>query len=224
MEEGSLRCDLNIFIAPLSSAVHEDEDDDGARRREKLLLGTGHGHRVEVKNLNTLQQVVAATEYEALCQSHLSEAGAPMGRETWTFQIRSDGACPLGGETVCIWARGDAVDYWFMPEPDLHLLVLDEEVLGQGVSLEEFVDAHEPESPERLIEDYGLDGGVADVIVGDPLTIAFFEDTVRAEREDLEKKVRASVDKIDSIPKLLANWLYNILFAILKKSTAKSGL
>ncbi|KAL7547747.1 hypothetical protein ACHAWF_011031, partial [Thalassiosira exigua] len=232
MEEGSLRCDLNVSIAPLSSAAREDEDDergasedDRARRREELPPGTGH--RVEVKNLNSLRQVAAATECEALRQSRLCEAGAPTGRETRTFRTRPAEACPLGGETVCIRAKGDAVDYRFMPEPDLPPLVLDEEVLGPGVSLEEFVNAHEPESledaMERLVEDYGLDGDVADVIAEDPSTIALFEDTVRAAREDLEKKGRAGADEFDSVPKLSANWLCNDLFALLKKSAAKGG-
>ena len=80
MEEGSLRCDLNVSIAPIHN---NDKDDDiicSWERRD--TLPPGNGHRVEVKNLNSLRQIIAATEYEALRQSALALQNIPTGRET----------------------------------------------------------------------------------------------------------------------------------------------
>ena len=54
MEEGSLRCDLNISIAPINgdgAGKHVDGDNPF---QESLPPGTGN--RVEVKNLNSMKQ------------------------------------------------------------------------------------------------------------------------------------------------------------------------
>jgi aspartyl-tRNA(Asn)/glutamyl-tRNA(Gln) amidotransferase subunit B len=53
MEEGSLRCDLNISIAPLESNDNDLVDDDNPFQNS---LPPGTGHRVEVKNLNSMKQ------------------------------------------------------------------------------------------------------------------------------------------------------------------------
>ena len=62
MEEGSLRCDLNVSIAPLleDSVTNNNEDNDILQRA---------GNRVEVKNLNSIRQVQQAAEYEAVRQA-----------------------------------------------------------------------------------------------------------------------------------------------------------
>ena len=53
MEEGSLRCDLNISIAPLESKDNDLMDDDNPFQDS---LPPGTGRRVEVKNLNSMKQ------------------------------------------------------------------------------------------------------------------------------------------------------------------------
>jgi aspartyl-tRNA(Asn)/glutamyl-tRNA(Gln) amidotransferase subunit B len=116
MEEGSLRCDLNVSIAPL---LEDDLDDDGSSSDDNLLDRTGH--RVEVKNLNSIRQVQQAAEYEAIRQAEAVVNGDPTGQETRTFDVKS-------GKTVVMRTKGGAKDYRFMPEPDLPPLVLDNEV------------------------------------------------------------------------------------------------
>lgn len=218
MEEGSLRCDLNVSVAPIANG-----DGGVSGSREELPPGTGR--RVEVKNLNSLRQVAAATEYEALRQSSLSLMGTPTSQETRTFRVKpTSDEHPLGGETVCTRAKGGAVDYRFMPEPDLPPLILDEETLGSNMTLEKFVEGHMPESPEearaRLVEDYVLAEDVADVITRDPPAIALFEQTVATARIELAKTAEddRSEEMLDSLPTLAANWLCNDLFALIKKN------
>ncbi|KAL7533404.1 hypothetical protein ACHAXR_005205 [Thalassiosira sp. AJA248-18] len=220
MEEGSLRCDVNVSIAPISGS------DVSHYSREELPPGTGH--RVEVKNLNSLRQIIAATEYEALRQSLLAQTNTPTGRETRTFHVKSvSDIHPLGGETFCIRAKGDAIDYRFMPEPDLPPLILDAETLGCDLSLEEFVEKNAPESLEeakaRLLNEYGLAQDVVDVITGDPPAIALFEQTVETARKELVAVEDEGSDKSDLIPILAANWLCNDLFALVKKTAVKGA-
>ena len=229
MEEGSLRCDLNVSIAPIVDYESEDTS-NSIDNRQELPFNTGE--RVEVKNLNSLRQIIAATEYEALRQSKLAQSSIPTGRETrtWTIKPTSE-AYPLGGETFCIRAKGDAIDYRFMPEPDLPPLVLDGETLGYGtdynMSLEEYIEMHMPESAEdaksRLVSEYGLTEDIATVITGDPPAIALFELTVKTAKSELESMRSEEIDKADmkKLSTLAANWLCNDLFALVKKNAIK---
>jgi aspartyl-tRNA(Asn)/glutamyl-tRNA(Gln) amidotransferase subunit B len=111
MEEGSLRCDLNVSIAPLEEKDNEETS--------SILDRTGN--RVEVKNLNSIRQVQQAAEYEAVRQAEAVVNGDPTSQETRTFDVRT-------GKTVVIRTKGGAKDYRFMPEPDLPPIVLNSEV------------------------------------------------------------------------------------------------
>ncbi len=108
MEDGSLRCDLNVSIAPIT----DNGDNDILKRT---------GNRVEVKNLNSIRQVQQAAEYEAVRQVNAWMNEEPTSQETRTFDVKS-------GKTVVIRTKGGAKDYRFMPEPDLPPLVLDSKV------------------------------------------------------------------------------------------------
>jgi aspartyl-tRNA(Asn)/glutamyl-tRNA(Gln) amidotransferase subunit B len=234
MEEGSLRCDLNVSIAPIH---HNDNDDDdlisSLKRRD--TLPPGNGHRVEVKNLNSLRQIIAATEYEALRQSALALQNTPTGRETRTFHVKP--TLPLGGETICIRSKGDAIDYRFMPEPDLPPLILDMTTLD-NMSLSEFLTKNKPESAEdataRLVEQYSLVESVAALIANDPPAIEFFEGAVSTARAELEADAIAlqhddvggssqvaEDDNISVVSSLVANYLCNDLYALIKKSAVE---
>lgn len=113
MEEGSLRCDLNISIAPLAG------DGDILERA---------GNRVEVKNLNSLRQIQVAAEYEAIRQVKALIENKPTGQDTRTFDVSS-------GKTVVTRTKEGVKDYRFMPEPDLPPIVLDKKVCSHASML-----------------------------------------------------------------------------------------
>ena len=257
MEEGSLRCDLNVSIAPIieeNCASDNDlslqtlqilSDDNRIGKEEDLQrllhLPPNTGHRVEVKNLNSLRQIVAAAEYEALRQSELALLLTPTGRETRTFHVKPTSTLyPLGGETYCIRTKGDAVDYRFLPEPDLPPLILDEETLGIEVGLsshssyssssmtcpiQDYIDRYMPESIEstklRLVNDYSLTEDVAHIITSDPPAIILFEEAVTFAKSEL-RSMNENIDDDDkvlqSLPTMVANCLCNDLYALIKKS------
>jgi aspartyl-tRNA(Asn)/glutamyl-tRNA(Gln) amidotransferase subunit B len=206
MEEGSLRCDLNVSVVPLDDATEDDESTD-VDNPFFSSLPPGTGHRVEVKNLNSIKQVTAAAEYEAKRQAAAHLDGTPTERETRTFEVKS-------GKTVVIRAKEGAVDYRFTPEPDLPPLVLNERVLGGLSSVDAFVAARMPELPEatleRLQSDYGLPEDVAIVITGDPPAIAIYEEAVRVAYALLGKESNKR------LAKLVSNWLCNDLFGLVK--------
>ena len=65
MEEGSLRCDVNVSIM----------------RPEDKELGT----RAEIKNMNSLKSITRAINYEIKRQSRLLDAGKKVVQETRRF-------------------------------------------------------------------------------------------------------------------------------------------
>ncbi len=92
MEEGSLRCDVNISIRP--------------RGREKF------GTKVEVKNLNSFRNVQKAIDYEINRQFEKIESGGIIDQETRTFDAARS-------KTTAMRSKEEAHDYRYFNEPDL---------------------------------------------------------------------------------------------------------
>ncbi|MDP7241919.1 MAG: Asp-tRNA(Asn)/Glu-tRNA(Gln) amidotransferase subunit GatB, partial [Rhodospirillales bacterium] len=91
MEEGSLRCDVNVSVR------HPGED-----------LRT----RTEVKNVNSVRFAMQAIEYEANRQVEAYEAGTDVIQETRLFDAQK-------GETRPMRSKEYAHDYRYFPDPDL---------------------------------------------------------------------------------------------------------
>ena len=97
MEEGSLRCDVNISL------------------RKKGA--TEYGERCEVKNVNSMRFARQAIEFEAKRQADILDAGGIIQRNTLNFD-------PATGVTSPLRAKEDANDYRYFPAPDLTPLEL----------------------------------------------------------------------------------------------------
>lgn len=92
MEEGSLRCDVNISIRPVG----------------RKAFGT----KIEVKNLNSFRNVQRAIDYEFARQCSVLQAGGSLSQETRTFDATK-------GSTTAMRSKEDANDYRYFIEPDL---------------------------------------------------------------------------------------------------------
>jgi aspartyl-tRNA(Asn)/glutamyl-tRNA(Gln) amidotransferase subunit B len=97
MEEGSLRCDVNVSV-----------------RRPGQELGT----RTETKNVNSIRFIEQAIAYEARRQIELLEEGGAVVQETRLYD-------PDKGVTRPMRSKEEAHDYRYFPDPDLLPLVLD---------------------------------------------------------------------------------------------------
>ena len=238
MEEGNLRVDLNVSVAKV--LVDGDEKDadfggssgslDAVEAMYSHHLPINVGPRTEVKNLNSLRQVVASAEFEAIRQAQLAEEYANSnkseqtsqspGKETRTFDSRTQ-------RTVKIRDKGGAVDYRFLPEPDLPPVVLTSAVLGGHDTLQGFLSEHLSESPDsalgRLMVEYGLGEGAARVICAEPEIVRMYESAVRAAVEELvvdhdtlRQSVGAQQDEFVQLARAVSNWLCNDLFGMWK--------
>jgi aspartyl-tRNA(Asn)/glutamyl-tRNA(Gln) amidotransferase subunit B len=92
MEQGSLRCDVNVSLTPRGNEVF--------------------GTRTETKNVNSLRSVERAVRYEVERQAALLDTGERIVQETRHFHEDS-------GTTSPGRSKEEAQDYRYFPEPDL---------------------------------------------------------------------------------------------------------
>ncbi|MDW8348534.1 MAG: Asp-tRNA(Asn)/Glu-tRNA(Gln) amidotransferase subunit GatB [Bacteroidia bacterium] len=104
MEEGSLRCDVNVSV----------------RLKGENTFRT----RCEIKNLNSIRNVERAIEYEIERQTQIYEAGGTIEQETRNFD-------PVSGTTSSMRTKETAHDYRYFPEPDLLPLYLQDSYIEQ---------------------------------------------------------------------------------------------
>lgn len=106
MEEGSLRCDVNVSIRPVGS--------------EKF------GTKVEIKNLNSISNVQLAIDYEIKRQEALILSGQEVIQETRRFDEASK-------TTVLMRVKTDAVDYKYFTEPNIPPIKLSDEFIKNAI-------------------------------------------------------------------------------------------
>lgn len=92
MQEGSLRCDVNISIRPVGQ--------------------TEFGTKVEIKNMNSFSAIQKAIDYEIERQIEAVENGEPIIQETRLWEEGS-------GRTISMRSKEGSSDYRYFPEPDL---------------------------------------------------------------------------------------------------------
>lgn len=157
-----MRADVNVSVRPKGS--------------------TEFGTRVEMKNVNSFNAAAHAIEYESARQIEVLENGGTIEQETRRWDDTQ-------GKNFVMRSKEDAQDYRYFPEPDLGVIVLDEDYLA---SLKESI----PELPNRrrvrYMNDYGLPEFDAGLLALDPTRTAFFE---------------AALAVGGAAPKALANWL-----------------
>ena len=145
MNEGSMRCDVNLSVAPIGS--------------DRL------GERTEIKNLNSFAYVVKAIEYEYQRQCDILESGGRVRRETLRYNTQS-------GKCEVMRSKEGAIDYRFFPEPDLHVIVLED------ADIERIKDNMPmmPDEKQRIYQsELGLSDYDASLIAADPALSAYFE-------------------------------------------------
>ncbi|PWN00959.1 Asp-tRNA(Asn)/Glu-tRNA(Gln) amidotransferase GatCAB subunit B [Nocardioides silvaticus] len=98
MEQGSIRADVNLSLAPKVSTGSTT----------KPVLGT----RTETKNVNSLRSVERAVRYEMSRHAAILDAGEKVLQETRHWH-EDTGITTSGRE------KSDAEDYRYFPEPDL---------------------------------------------------------------------------------------------------------
>lgn len=150
MQEGSLRCDVNISIRPVGS--------------DKF------GTKVEIKNMNSFNAIERAINYEIERQIAVLEAGNRLVQETRLWEEGSQ-------RTISMRVKEGSSDYRYFPEPDLGPIEVSAEQLAIWRSeLPELPAAKR----RRYEEELGLSSYDARVLTDDRAMAEYFEATLAA--------------------------------------------
>ncbi|MBF0370091.1 MAG: Asp-tRNA(Asn)/Glu-tRNA(Gln) amidotransferase subunit GatB [Magnetococcales bacterium] len=176
MEQGSFRCDANVSV--------------------RLKGAEKFGTRCELKNMNSIRNVMRAIEYEAERHIDVIESGGHIVQQTRLWDANANLSRPMRG-------KEEAHDYRYFPEPDLPPLHLTEERI-------ETIASSMPELPEtkkeRFIEEYALSDYDAEVLTNSLELADYFEAVARTVAE-----------KGQADPKAAANWVTVELLGVLNK-------
>lgn len=149
MEEGSLRCDININVVDL---------DTGERT-----------NITEVKNLGSFRGVVRAIEFEEKRHIELLKEGRNTEKETRRWD-------EVKGETITMRSKGGTANYRFIVDGDIPPFDISDEWIEEiNSSLPELPHAKK----DRFIKEYNLSDYDAGVITQSKELANFFEDTVK---------------------------------------------
>ena len=145
MQEGSLRCDVNISVRPQGSEEF--------------------GTRTEIKNMNSFTNMEKAMAYEYDRQIDLLESGGKVTQETLRWN-------PDEGITTPMRGKEDAHDYRYFREPDLvTIYTTDQEIEAIRQELPELPDAR----TARYQEEFGLPAADAQLLVKYRKIAEYFE-------------------------------------------------
>lgn len=148
MQEGSLRCDVNLSVRPAGSAE----------------LGT----RTEMKNLASFKAIARSIQYEAKRQIECIEEGRRVIQETRRWDENKDA-------TFAMRSKEDAQDYRYFPEPDIPPLEIGAAYLEQiRAGLPEMAE----EKMARFQRDWGLPVYDTEMLTSQKALADFFEETV----------------------------------------------
>ncbi|XP_047310930.1 glutamyl-tRNA(Gln) amidotransferase subunit B, chloroplastic/mitochondrial [Impatiens glandulifera] len=150
MQEGSLRCDVNVSVRPIG----------------QLEFGT----KVEIKNLNSFSSINRAIDFEISRQVLLHEEGQA-GEIVQETRLWDEGS----QKTVTMRKKEGLADYRYFPEPDLPEVIISNEYINQmSGSLPEL-----PETKRRRYEEMGLTMQDVLFLANDLNVADFFDATIK---------------------------------------------
>ena len=145
MQEGSLRCDVNISVRPVGQKEF--------------------GTKVEIKNMNSFSAIAKAIDYEIDRQIAAIEAGEPIYQETRLWEEGPQ-------RTKSMRLKEGSSDYRYFPEPDLPPIEVSTEQLNEWKSQLPELPA---QKRHRYQEEIGLSAYDTMVMIDDRAVAEFFE-------------------------------------------------
>ncbi len=150
MEEGSLRCDANISLRPVSG--------DGT-----------YGVKTELKNMNSFRSVEKALEFEIHRQELILEQGGTIEQQTLLWNANHNIAEPMRSKEY-------SHDYRYFPEPDLVPVVMEQAYIDKvKADIPELPQV----KYERFTQEFKLPEYDAGVLTETPELANYFETVAR---------------------------------------------
>lgn len=140
------------------------DEDFGIKSDVNVSVEESGFTRVEIKNVNSISNIVAAAEAEIKRQRELIANGEQVEQQTRRYNEELD-------ETQFMRSKENAQDYMFTPEPDLpNLIISDEEIKALKDSLPEL-----PEEKRKKYSNYNLSKEDIEVLVSNLYLSEVFE-------------------------------------------------
>lgn len=168
---GQMRCDVNVSLM-----------EEGA---------TELGIRVEMKNINSFNNVKSAIECEIKRQTEILKQGGKILQETRRYDEENN--C-----TYAMRSKVDAVDYKYFIEPNIAPVKITEEFLE---SIQNTIPLLQYERIEKYMNEYELSRYDATILVKEKKTAEYFEQCI----------------EVGGNPKLVANWITSIILGHMNK-------
>ncbi|GFN36108.1 Asp-tRNA(Asn)/Glu-tRNA(Gln) amidotransferase subunit GatB [Tepidimicrobium xylanilyticum] len=149
MEEGSLRCDVNINVVDTKT---------GAKT-----------NITEIKNLNSFKAAVKAIEYEKMRHIQLLKEGKNTVRETRRWD-------EVNNETITMRVKYEAEDYRFAVDGDLMPIEISQEWIEE---IKNKVPELPHDKKERFVREYSLSEYDASVLTASKELASFYEETIK---------------------------------------------
>ena len=153
MQEGSLRCDVNVSVRPKGS--------------DKL------GTRTEIKNMNSFSHMTKAIKYEMDRQIDILESGEKVVQETRRYNEST-------GCTEGMRGKEDANDYRYFRDPDLVTISVPEETVEK---IKEKMPEPYQQRLDRFINEYGLPEKDAQMLVERRKIADYFETAAKGTKK-----------------------------------------
>ena len=149
MEEGSLRCDVNISLRPVGVLKF--------------------GNKVEIKNMNSISNIGKAIETEIKRQSELLDKGLEVESET----RRYDDALK---DTITMRKKDESVDYRYIPEGNILPISLSKEFIDTTIrEMKELPSVKR----ERYFEEFKLNAHEVNILLQDKDLTSYFDEAAR---------------------------------------------
>ena len=207
MQEGSLRCDVNISVRKGSSSPF--------------------GTKVEIKNMNSFSAIQKACEYEIKRQIEVYEKGGTIYQETRLWDENKQ-------ITKSMRLKEGSSDYRYFPDPDLGPIEISKD--QRKVWLDELPELPS-EKRKKYVDQLGLSSYDARVISDEIYMANFFESTVKngadpklasnwitSEIVGYLKSNKMSFNELELTPKNLAEMIYLISNKTISGKIAKEIL
>ena len=149
MEEGSLRCDVNISL--------KDKDSD--------VLGT----KVEIKNLNSTANIQRAIEAEIKRQSEILDRGEVVTQQTRRYD-------EITRNTVEMRDKEKAMDYRYFPEPNIFPTYITDAFYQEAIASIPLMPMYKK---QQLIDDFGLSEQDAVVLINNKQLLDYFDEIMK---------------------------------------------
>lgn len=149
MEEGSLRCDVNVSIRPKGSEEF--------------------GTKVEIKNINSISYIQKAIDFEVERQKNLIESGEKVVQETRRYDDAKK-------ETIRMRLKTDSVDYKYFPEGNIIPIRLSDKFIEDAIaSCPELAESRK----DRYIDKFGLNDYDASLIVAEKSISDYYDELTK---------------------------------------------